>query len=97
VTRIVQAKANDPRRQRTAEIFRAWSKAHGEAAVAVRDLSDTILALIDPQNRGRQYVARTVATFEGTRLAGFVMTRQQPNGKWGVSTYALKSRCNQQS
>jgi hypothetical protein len=26
----------------------------------------------------------------GTRLAGFVFTRQAPAGKWGAATYALK-------
>jgi hypothetical protein len=27
----------------------------------------------------------------GTRMAGFVLTRQAPAGKWGVATYALET------
>jgi hypothetical protein len=46
--------------------------------------------MIDPHRRGRQYVARLVAGLAGTRLAGFVMTRQQAAGRWTASTYALK-------
>lgn len=90
VERIAEAKANDPRRQRTAEIFKAWWQVHGGNAVTVHDLDQSVLAMIDPHRRGRQYVARLVAGLAGTRLAGFVMTRQQAAGKWTASTYALK-------
>ncbi len=45
--------------------------------------------IADPQNRGRQFLASKLETLTGTRLAGWVLTRQPPNGKWGVATYAL--------
>jgi hypothetical protein len=45
---------------------------------------------VDPQGRGRQYVSSLVETLVGTRMAGFVFTRQAPVGKWGAATYALK-------
>jgi hypothetical protein len=90
VERIAEAKANDPRRQRTAEIFKKWWQVHGGNAITVHDLDQSVLAIIDPHRRGRQYVAHLVAGLAGTRLAGFVMTRQRPAGKWTASTYALK-------
>jgi hypothetical protein len=45
---------------------------------------------MDPQGRGRQYVSSQAETLAGTRMAGFVFTRQAPAGKWGAATYALK-------
>jgi hypothetical protein len=90
VERIAEAKTNDPRRQRTAEIFKAWRHVHGSDAVTVKDLDQSVLSVIDPHSRGRQYVARLVAGLAGTRLAGLVMTRQEAAGTWNASTYALK-------
>ena len=40
-----------------------------------------------------KYEARTqaaIAKMTGTRVAGFVMTRQEAPGDWGVATYQLK-------
>jgi hypothetical protein len=47
-------------------------------------------AIVDPQGRGRQYLASQLGNLAGTRIAGFVFTRQAPAGKWGAATYALK-------
>jgi hypothetical protein len=44
----------------------------------------------DPEGRGRQYLASQLEKLVGTRMAGFVLTRQAPAGKWGVATYALR-------
>ncbi len=90
VERIAEAKRNDPRRQRTAEVLNAWWKAHGNTPVTAKDLDLSVQCLIDPQNRGRQYVAAYVASLAGTRLAGFVMTKQAPAGKWNAMTYTLE-------
>ncbi len=90
VERIAEAKANDPRRQKTAEIFSAWWEAHEDAPMAAAALDQSVLCLIDPQNRGRQYVARFVASLAGVRLAGFVMSKQELTGKWTAATYALQ-------
>jgi hypothetical protein len=45
---------------------------------------------LDQQGRGRQYVSSQAEKLAGTRMAGFVFTRQAPAGKWGAATYALK-------
>jgi hypothetical protein len=45
--------------------------------------------LIDPQGRGRQAVAARLEKLAGTRIAGCVLHRQPPAGKWGATTYAL--------
>jgi hypothetical protein len=45
----------------------------------------------DPQGRGRQYLARLIGNLAGTRLAGLVLTRQAPAGRWNAATYALKN------
>lgn len=90
VLRISEAKQNDPHRIRKAEIFQAWWKAHRSQPVTASGVSETVRELLDPQGRGRQYMAKAVSALEGTRIAGFVMSKQRPNGNWGASTYALK-------
>jgi hypothetical protein len=52
-------------------------------------LAEPVLAQIDPQGRGRQYVATRLVQMDGTRAAGFVLTRQLAAGKWTAATYAL--------
>lgn len=91
VLRISEAKQSDPHRLRKAEIFQVWWNSHGNQPTTVADLSTEVCHLLDPQGRGRQYLARAVSALEGTRIAEFVMTKQRPNGKWGVNTYALQA------
>jgi hypothetical protein len=90
VERIELLKASDPNRQRVAEFFQAWWQSHKDAPVKLKDLDEAPRAAIDPQGRGRQYLAARVAGLAGTHAAGFVMTRQEAGGKWQASTYALK-------
>ena len=53
------------------------------------DLAEPVKAIADPQGRGRQYLATFLSTLAGTRAAGFVLTRQEPAGKWTAATYQL--------
>jgi hypothetical protein len=89
VERIEALKANDPRRQRIAELFQAWWKQHGAKPTKINQLAEPVQALADPQGRGRQYIATFIAGLAGTHAAGFVLTRQEPAGKWTAATYAL--------
>jgi len=89
VDRIDAIKTNDPRRQRVAELFRAWWEYHGPAPVKANNLAEPAKAIADPQGRGRQYLATFLSGLAGTRAAGFVLTRQEPAGKWTAATYAL--------
>jgi putative DNA primase/helicase len=89
VERIEELKASDPRRQRIAELFRAWWEHHGAAPMKVNDLADPVKAIADPQGRGRQYLATLVSGLAGTHAAGFVLTRQEAAGKWTAATYSL--------
>jgi hypothetical protein len=89
VEQVQVAKANDPRRRRTEELFAAWWNHHTNQPMTAAELANPVLVLIDPQGRGRQYVASRLTSLVGTRAGGFVLTRQEPVGKWGASTYAL--------
>jgi hypothetical protein len=88
--RVSEAKERDGRRQMIAELFRIWWEHDGDLPVAVRELHDEVKQVLDPQGRGRQYLASQLEKLSGTRLAGFVLTRQASPGKWGAATYALK-------
>jgi putative DNA primase/helicase len=90
VQRIAAIKARDPQRQRTSAIFTIWEQCHGANPVAAAQLDDAVSELIDPQGRGRQFLASALSHLTGTRAGGFVLTRQEPVGKWGAATYALK-------
>ena len=89
VAKVAEAKAQDPRRQRTAEFFAAWWKAHGYAPMALAELAAEVLAVVDPAGRGRQYAQAIVAPMDGTRAAGFVLRRSPSAGKWSADRYVL--------
>ncbi len=88
--RVGDAKERDNQRQVTAEIFGRWWDHHADRAVPVSGLNEEVVQLIDPQGRGRQFVAAKLVQMAGTRIAGFHLTRQPAAGKWGAATYALK-------
>ena len=89
VERIATIKSNDPRRQRIAELFQVWWENHGSAPVKSNQLAEAVKAVADPQGRGRQYLATFIAGLAGTHAAGFVLSRQEPAGKWTAATYSL--------
>jgi hypothetical protein len=89
VERIEALKANDPRRQRIGELFRTWWEHHGVEVVKVNDLAEAVKRIANPHDRGRQYLATFISGLAGTRAAGFVLSRQEPAGKWNGATYML--------
>ena len=91
VERISHSKAADPERARVAAIFNEWSIRHADKPVTAAKLDPRVAVLVDPQNRGRQFLATAVAALVSTRAAGFVLTRQDAIGKWGAATYVLKT------
>jgi hypothetical protein len=90
VERVELVKAQDPYRQRVAELFQVWDRRHDDTPVKVADLAEPVRQIIDPQGRGRQYVAAYLGKLAGTRAAGFVLTRQEAVGAWGAATYSLQ-------
>ena len=88
--RVSEAKERDNRRQVIAELFALWWEHHGGRAMAIRDLDEDVFQVIDSQGRGRQFRSSQLEKLTGTRMAGFVLTRQAAAGKWGVATYALE-------
>ena len=89
--RVSEAKERDSRRQVIAELFSVWWKKHQDQAIAIRDLAYEVRQVADPQDRGRQYLSSRLEKLDGTRVAGFVLTRQAATGKWGAATYALEN------
>lgn len=90
VHRIETLKAHDPKRQRIADFFQAWWQHHQATPIKLKDLDEAARSVLDPHNRGRQYVANAVQGLAGTHAAGFVLTREDASGKWGRTTYALR-------
>jgi hypothetical protein len=90
VARLLETKQRDPHRQTAGVLFVRWWEHYGTGPVTAYDLHPDIQKIIDPQGRGRQFVAVQVEKFVGTRLGGFVLTRQESPGKWSGATYALQ-------
>jgi hypothetical protein len=88
--RVSEAKERDGRRQVVADLFAIWWEKHRDHPIPVSGLHDDVKQAADPQGRSRQYLASQLERLVGTRMAGFVLTRQAPPGKWGVATYALQ-------
>jgi hypothetical protein len=89
VERLAAIKSNDPLRHRLAEILETWHRIHGSKPVFLADLAAPVVALIDPQGRGRQLVQAEAQRLVGTRVNGFSLTSQKPPGKWSKATYAV--------
>ncbi len=87
--RVAEAKEADPERQMIADIFAEWNRCHGSAPVTASALNPDVERLLDPQGRGRQFLAKRLQKLAGTRAAGFVLTAQRGSGRWSVTTYAL--------
>jgi hypothetical protein len=77
-------------RQVITELYLMWWAKYRDRPMAVAELDAEIQSIIDPQNRGRQFQASYLARRVNTRMAGMILTRQAPAGKWGVATYALE-------
>jgi hypothetical protein len=90
VERLGEAKARDTRRQATAELFRAWWDRHQDRPMALRDLDEHVVRLVDPQGRGRQFVSSQFGKLAGTRIAGLVLNRQPAAGHWSAATYRME-------
>lgn len=90
VERVGAIKAQDPARREVAELFHEWWLQHGAKPMKAAELALSVRGLIDPQGRGRQFIAAHLRALAGTTLAGFILTAQEPTGKWGATTYALK-------
>jgi hypothetical protein len=90
VERVGQVKRRDPGRQAIVTLFDVWWEHHADRPVTANDLHEEVKRLADSQGRGRQYLAAYFERLAGTRLGGYVLTRQAPPGKWGAATYALK-------
>lgn len=89
--RISEVKANDQYRKHIAALFTTWYSEHGDAPVTAAGLCPAARAIIDPQGRGRQYVVSKLDKLIDTRVGGWVLTAQPPAGKWGKTTYAVRS------
>ena len=90
VERMSEAKARDPFRQTVGALFAAWWKHHGSSPQTAHQLDPEVLRIVDPQGRGRQYVAAQLEKLDGTRLGGFRLTRQRGLSLYAVATYALQ-------
>jgi hypothetical protein len=88
--RVAEAKEQDGQRQSIAELFGIWWEKHRDRPIVASKLHEDIKNTLDPQGRSRQFLASKLAKLAGTRMAGFVLTRQQASGNWSASTYALK-------
>jgi len=87
--RVSEAKAKDERRQVVGDLLAAWFDHHHDYAIRAADLHQDVKAILDPQGRGRQFIAAALGKMSGTRVAGFVLTEQRPAGKWSATTYAV--------
>jgi hypothetical protein len=91
VERLNETKQRDPLRQMISALYDAWWRRHGSSPQTAHQLDPEVQKIVDPQERGRQFVAAQLEKLAGTRLSGFVLTRQPAAGRWGAATYALSA------
>ncbi len=83
------AKQRDPLRQKIAELFSVWWNCHKADAVKGSELHKDVTNLIDPQNKGRQFIATELEKLDGTMSGGLVLSRHKGSGMRSVATYQL--------
>jgi hypothetical protein len=94
VERVEMLKTHDPYRQNIAELCKTWWEHHENKPIRASELAEPVRRLIDPLDRGRQFIATARGKMAGTRAAGFVLMRQEASGKWGAASYALHQTTN---
>jgi hypothetical protein len=72
-----------------ARIYPAWWQAHGSQPVTVVALAEPVRAAVDPDARGRQFIAVKLRMLDGVRAAGFILTRRPSVGRWSAGHYLL--------
>jgi hypothetical protein len=90
VRRLSEAKGRDPYRQTTGALYAAWWRHHESSPQTAHQLDIEVQKIIDPQGRGRQYVVAQLEKLAGTRLGGFVLTRERGLSLYAVATYSLQ-------
>lgn len=85
-------KAQDTERQRVAKIFDLWWGSQVSDPVKVAELHDDLKAVIEPQNRGRQFQASAVRKLADTRVAGYFA--DTGSRRWTVERSHIPSREN---
>jgi len=92
VDRVRQIKERDPARQRVIELFAAWWDAHRDSPIRAADLAPEVREIVDPSQRGRQYLARAIQGLIGTRQGGFTLERvaELPNNRKAGALYRLQ-------
>jgi hypothetical protein len=96
VERLSETKARDPLRQTIGNLFVAWDKHHGSSPQTAHSLHPEVQKIIDPHGRGRQFLAGQLEQLAGTRLAGFVLTRNKGFNPREAATYALIKETDEQ-
>ncbi|MGA6968516.1 MAG: hypothetical protein WBZ51_33445, partial [Xanthobacteraceae bacterium] len=64
-------------------------KAAGNRPCRAKAIGESVRALLDLQGRGQPFFAARSVQGADTRAGGFVLTRKEAAGKWGVDTYSL--------
>ena len=88
--RVAIAKAGDRKREGVVELLAIWHTTYESRPMTVAGLSEELVRLLDPQGRGRQYLAASLGKLTGTRAGGFMLTAQRPAGQWGATTYSVR-------
>jgi hypothetical protein len=92
VDRVRQIKERDPARQRVIELFATWWETHRDSPIRVADLAPEVREIVDPSQRGRQYLARAIQNLIATRQGGFTLERvaELPNKRKVGALYRLQ-------
>jgi hypothetical protein len=80
VKRVVEIKAQDPRRQAAIAFFDVWWERHGDHWIETKDVGDDIIAQIGAAVNttgipSRQQISRFLTNYVGVRAGGYIFSR----------------------
>jgi putative DNA primase/helicase len=89
VVRMAAAKAEDPERAFLAELFDTWWAHHRDKVITAKKLHIEVKSALDPNGKSRQFQVAKLASLNGTRAAGYLLTRIPAIGRWSADSYRL--------
>jgi hypothetical protein len=89
VNRVSETKQRDTGREALVELFTVWWERHGDQPVRISELHQEVQNAGELYAQSSQFISSYLEKRAGTRLAGFVLIRQEPGGEWGRATYRL--------
>jgi hypothetical protein len=90
VRRISEFRRDDPVRTEIAALFLLWHERHGQMPITLAKLNPDVRALLNPHNKGTNWVTSRLTSLHAARVGGFVFERVDKLAQYGFHSYRVR-------